>query len=222
MSNLKTLDSVTGKHDSYAWVSTFNELFDSKYTTLHQLAGWFDIEDSEIWEKYVLDIVQEYVKEGHHVFEAGFDGSDRAIQHLRHAVVNANNNNFFVGTIPDALSVIESGQYDVTISHSVFQYMSKQNALLAVDEMLRITKPGGVVIIGDICDEAYKEDTESAMKQHWGEDYQSKLPGYLYLSKSFWKCYEDRCDVLVRNSSVEEYWRRESRYITYLRKRIQV
>ncbi|CAG8593898.1 9034_t:CDS:1 [Dentiscutata heterogama] len=71
MSNLKTLDAVTGKHDNYAWVSIFNELFDSKYTTLHQLAGWFDIEDSEIWEKYVLDIVQEYIKEGHYIFEAG-------------------------------------------------------------------------------------------------------------------------------------------------------
>ncbi|CAG8708423.1 13202_t:CDS:1 [Cetraspora pellucida] len=243
MSTSQTLNATIDRHEDHAWISVFSKLFDSEYTTLHQLAGWFDIEDSAIWEKYILDIVQGYVKEGSSIFEAGcgcgavlnpiqknfknitiggVDGSERAIQHLlQHVAINTKKENFLVGFIPDELLTIKSEQYDVTISHSVFQYMSKENALLSVDEMLRITKPGGVVIIGDICDEEYKEETEAIMKQHWGEDYQSKLPTYLYLPKSLWKRYENKCKVLVRNSLVEEYWRRESRYIVYLRKRNQ-
>ncbi|CAG8773650.1 10806_t:CDS:2, partial [Dentiscutata heterogama] len=97
-------------------VSIFNELFDSKYTTLHQLTGWFDIEDSEIWEKYVLDIVQEYIQEGHYVFEAGCGCGailDPSKNTLKMSLFQE-----LMGTIPYALSVIESGQYDVTISHS--------------------------------------------------------------------------------------------------------
>ena len=74
------------------------------------------------------------------------------------------NGDFFVADLSE-LGFLPAASYDRTISFSAFQYLSSEAiARRAVEGMLRITKPGGMVYIGDVPDVAKLELANSIRK----------------------------------------------------------
>lgn len=52
--------------------AAFNVLAnESKFRHLHQVAGWVDLSDKSIWDAYVLDVMDNKLKSGDRLFEAG-------------------------------------------------------------------------------------------------------------------------------------------------------
>lgn len=128
--------------------------------------------------------------------------------------------NFFVGFAPLDLNNVPSKSYDLVLCNSVFQYFSKEDEAHSTTlEMLRICKDDGKVIIADVVDKAFREETEERMKRHWGPIYGESLPEYLYFSKDWWSRFSHEpfsFKVSVRNSKVRDYWRWRLRYIVEL------
>jgi ubiquinone/menaquinone biosynthesis C-methylase UbiE len=64
---------------------------------------------------------------------------------------------FYHGDMTD-LSIFSDGQFEKTISYSTFHYLSSEGAAArAVREMVRVTRAGGSVFIGDVSDLAKRE-----------------------------------------------------------------
>jgi len=238
-----TTQTVISKNDM-SWLKLFNEMTSkNNYNNLHQIAGWTDIEDPKLWDKYVADVIQNKIKDGTSIFEvgcgvlafltptkkffpniiiSGIDGATETIKKVHTQVGITEKDMFLIGYIPNDLDKIPNNSYDCTISNSVFQYLpSLKDAHKTVEHMLRITKPGGNIILSDVCDFTTKKQCEKLMLQHWGDQYGKELRPYLYIKKEWWiKNFEKYCsDIEIRHSGVEEYIRRKFRYIVYLNKK---
>jgi SAM-dependent methyltransferase len=229
---------------SSAWIDKFHELgqkhAESAEPKLHQTAGWHDIDDEAVWEDYALDVVQEHrLSPGASVFEAGcgvlaflavlkkqrgdlrlwgVDGSESSIELVQSEIAESLGvppGNFRVGMLPKALHDEPAAKYDLTMCNSVLQYLSKEDGLGAAKQMINMTRPGGTVILADVCDAACMTVAEQHLRSHF-DGYGSDLPQYTYFEESDWNQLEslDQVEsVHIRRTSVSAYHRRNHRYI---------
>ncbi|RJP95085.1 MAG: class I SAM-dependent methyltransferase [Desulfobacteraceae bacterium] len=99
------------------------------------------------------------------------------------------NGDFFVADMTD-LGFLEKDTYDHTLSFGTLLYLSSEEAASqAISEMMRITRPGGMVYIGEIPDAAKRGEAESIRKaSHQSvKKISSANPDHLYLPKEFFK-----------------------------------
>jgi len=99
---------------------------------------------------------------------------------------------FSVGNICERQQDTTTAYFHATFSFGVFFYLnSLDDAYKAIEEMVRITKPGGQIIIAEVSDAAKKQlDTEMRQSSSY---YQSKeyskrsasTPSHLFYPKSF-------------------------------------
>jgi len=96
---------------------------------------------------------------------------------------------FFVADMTD-LGFLAPDAFDHTISFGTVLYLSSEEAVRrAIGEMLRITKPGGTVYIGEVPDAAKRDEAESIrLVSHQSVKKLSVAnPDHLYLSKDFFQ-----------------------------------
>jgi len=226
------------------WIRVFDDLTTSNLPYLHQASGWKDIGSEAQWDEYVSDVIRDPLPPGASVFEAGcgclafllsvrrrypgihcagVDASSRCIEKIRTELLPGGEAEAFrTGVLPGGLREYPDAGYDVVVSNSVFQYLpTKQEAQDSVLQMLRLARPGGLVIVADVCDAARSEQNEDRMKRLWATYARPDgLPSHAYYAKRWWSRFESPCvDVTIRHSRVEHYWRRHDRYNVYLRKK---
>jgi ubiquinone/menaquinone biosynthesis C-methylase UbiE len=116
---------------------------------------------------------------------SGLDYSSTLIKRASQVI----NGDFFLADMTD-LGFLAQAKYDATLSFgAIFYLSSKEAARRAVEEMLRITKPGGTVFIGEIPDAAKRDLAENIRNtSHQGVNKVStENPDHLYLAKEFFK-----------------------------------
>ena len=142
---------------------------ESRFRHLHQVAGWIDIDNKSVWDRYVKDTVNGKIQPGDTVFEAGcgvlafltacmeqvpnltiggVDGAKKTIELNKTRVEDRLKENFFVGMLPHALDQVSKQSWDVVLCNSVFQYLpSEEDAATTIRHMLRMAKKW-VIIAG--------------------------------------------------------------------------
>eukprot|EP00400_MALV-I_sp_L67-5_P001074 gene1074-253_t len=210
---------------------------ESKYRHLHQVAGWVDITNKNVWDDYVKDTINGKIKEGDSVFEAGcgvmafltscteawpnltiggLDGAPKTIQLNKERVADHLKNNFFVGMLPDAMadrSMLPDNSWDVVVCNSVFQYLPSEEAAQAtVREMIRVARKW--VIIADILDPRYQSQNHEFQKKGEMGEWAKDLPVYRDYDKNFWFQFENENTLLnMRHVESFDYVRRKQRYV---------
>jgi SAM-dependent methyltransferase len=132
---------------------------------------------------------------------------------------------FHVADMTD-LGFIQTNSYGHTASFGAVIYLSSETAARrAVEEMLRVTRPGGTVFIGEVSDLAKRDEAESIRRtSHQGTKKVSTTnPDHLYLPKQFFLNVArdhglniriiDHLDLDLGNYQVAQY-----RYSVYLEK----
>jgi ubiquinone/menaquinone biosynthesis C-methylase UbiE len=210
---------------------------ESQFTSLHQAAGWTDLDDETIWQRYVQDVMDTKLKDGDRLYEAGCgvlaflleakkpckhvelggcDGAKKTIELVKKDLCPEFAGNFTVGLLPQAVDPVPDNSWDVVVCNSVFQYFaSLDQAEEAVRAFLRVAKRW--VIISDICDERAQASTHSRQQDtEWAAD----LPQYLCFPRSWWDRFGESREHLVsiRHVGVKGYVRRKERYIVYIEK----
>lgn len=211
---------------------------EAKFKHLHQIAGWVDLTDKEIWDNYVKDVIQDKITEGDTVFEAGCgvlaflqvvqelvpnisvggnDGAQKTIDLVRNELVAQEfRDNFYVGMLPESMDTIPADSWDIVCCNSVFQYIVDRNqAQRSVEGMIRVSKKW--VIIADICDEKFHKETNSRKSNlSWAQN----LPEYRTYPKSWWidNFSTPTTLVSIRHIDVKTYARRKERYVVYIEK----
>lgn len=92
---------------------------------------------------------------------SGFDVSDYAVKIARKLLKNLS-----VGTELKTASVLSTGypdnQFDAVVSRDVIDHMRKKEGRIALCELCRITRPGGIILITlDHLDREYEEETHT-------------------------------------------------------------
>ncbi len=223
------------------WIGVFDTLSRKKRLFPHQSSGWKDIGTVEEWDEYVLDVIGDRVPPRGSVFEAGcgclaflgavrrrhpmiriagMDASLECIERIqRELATSADAANFYRGHLPRDLHRIPDQQYDVVVSNSVFQYLGgKEDAVRTVEEMLRIARPDGTVIVADVCDETEREKNDENMRELWPSyGTPGGLPAHTYFARGWWERFAGEEVVReIRSSGAPRYWRRQYRYNVYL------
>ncbi|CAD7946374.1 unnamed protein product [Amoebophrya sp. A120] len=242
---INTTATTTSSH-SDAVSAAFDCLArEAKFSHLHQVAGWVDLDDKKIWDDYVIDTMQGKVLPGDRVFEAGcgvlaflrslqesvpgpvtiggVDGAKKTIELVRSDLAPVEDrDNFSVGLLPDALTQFEENSWDVVVCNSVFQYLAdKDQAKRAVDNMLRMARKW--VIIADVLDAKYHDQSNARIAQM---EWTKGVPEYRSYEKKWW---EDNFDyigsgnlVSIRHVECPHYARRKERYVVYIEKNAPV
>eukprot|EP00940_MAST-03C_sp_MAST-3C-sp2_P003498 g3498.t1 len=225
------VDYYNDRFDKMKPVSDDEE--DSKVEDLHVVSGWTDV-PAEIWSRYVescVDLlgVQNGGKELS-LFEAGcgclgfiepirkkfpglsfggMDGSD-AFKKWIDPAKGYERAKFYQGMLPNGLRTGDDVEkYDFVVCNSVFQYLTHNEAEDTVRRMLQIVKPGGKVMVCDVCDEATMDVEEAFMKHH--------VPGYgkdrshTYYAKKWWLQFGVK-DTQFFHSKAKGYVRGKTRY----------
>lgn len=223
-----------------SWVDTFDRRFADAPGPLHALSGWSDITDLTLWERYVADTLGDLCPPGSQVFEAGcgvlafssvlhqlvrgdvslrgVDASPQAIATVRDLVappLGLDPDGFRVGQLPTCLHTEADASVDLTVAHSVLQYMPKSTCEATIRELLRMTRPGGALLLGDVCAAEHRAEEELRMARHW-PGYGAELPAYTYLSRPWFDRFEG-VEAEVRRCDVVGYARRATRVIVVLR-----
>lgn len=142
------------------------------------------------------------VATGHKGLELfGVDYSPSLVEVARERVGKGRSGHFFIGDI-SRMGFFPTAEFDHAVSWSVLFYLeSEADALRAVAEMARVTKPGGSVVIADVSDKS-KEDMSAKLRKA-SKYYQRKggTPSHLYLFKSFFREHAEelglRIDAIV-------------------------
>jgi len=87
------------------------------------------------------------------------------------------------------------GAFDRVLSYSIFHYFpSEEYILQVIDELIRVTKQGGIILIGDLLDKRF----EAKIKGESNLDYEQKIP--LIHRHSEWTfCDLDRISSVLEN-----------------------
>jgi ubiquinone/menaquinone biosynthesis C-methylase UbiE len=224
-------------------LAAFNVLAqESKYRHLHQVSGWVDMDNKNVWDDYVADTMAGKLRSGDRVFEAGcgvlaflqacldiqndlvlggVDGAPRTIRLIKEKLVHESfRDNFFVGMLPHAMLKVPSDSWDVVVCNSVFQYFgSDEDAVASVWEMIRVAKRW--VIIADVCDKLWETKTNDLKNSM---EWTKGVPHYRCYSQDFWDQFAASGEHLVsrRHVNVKEYVRRKERYVVYIEKNAEV
>lgn len=132
---------------------------------------------------------------------------------------------FFVADIT-AVGFLSGESFDHTFSFGVFLYLSSlDDAKKALFEMLRITKPGGVIYIGEIPDEEKKSHAESIRELSHKDvrKVSSAEVDHLYFHKDFFRdfAYQHSADIqIVDHTELDlgNYQAAQYRYSAYIKK----
>lgn len=90
---------------------------------------------------------------------SGFDVSANAVE-LAQALLGRTAHSADLKTASILATGYADGQFDCVISRDVLDHISKKDAIQAVEELCRITKPGGIVVFTlDPLDEEYETET---------------------------------------------------------------
>ena len=114
---------------------------------------------------------------------------------------------FQVADITNLLT-IETGSYDKVLSHGVFLYLDSQDAARrAVLEMVRITRPGGVIYVGIVND----PDRHA--------EYDHPPSGSFLFTRSFWRDFAAEEGLTLELVDQERIFSKPSGYDCYSRVR---
>lgn len=153
---------------------------------------------------------------------SGFDPSKRLVQMTQYAI----DGDFTVGTLPEACEVYGDASFTHSMCFSVFLYLDGLDmAAQAVAELLRVTKPGGHVLIGDVNDAAkYERALEIRGESHRDAKHVSDdKPDHLYIPKTFFEevaaAGGHSCTIVDDlDLGLDFYPNAEYRYMVYLTK----
>jgi len=194
------------------WIEFFDDLAGQDLKHPHQTAGWKAL-GPEQWRELVVDLLRDRVCADDAVFEAGCGvlALLREVQSLIMGVSIAGmepalavmervypmlapheRERFFVGRLPGGCAGLPDRAYDVTLCNSVLQYMDGSVIEASIRELLRITKLGRHLILGGICDPAYADKIEEAVRTNWEG---SAIDGHAllartYIDRSWWARFE--------------------------------
>jgi ubiquinone/menaquinone biosynthesis C-methylase UbiE len=133
----------------------------------------------------------------------------------------------FLGADMTDLGFIEENTYNHTLSFGVIFYLSSEDAARrAIGEMLRVTKPGGTVYIGEVPDAAKRDDAENIrLVSHQSvRKVSAANPDHLYLPKVFFQeiAHTNTLDLKIIDHTdfdLEYYQAARYRYSVYLIKK---
>ena len=197
-------------------LSWFEDLAQGKEVPLHAASGWGYMSREE-YNSMVYHVLREIpIRDNDVVFELGcgvgavlqlirevygnnvlIGGSDLSVQAIRKArqIFPGEPNNFFVASMTKKNDAIPDNSKDHVISFGALaMYLYKEEMLKALEEALRITKPGG-----HLCFTHFIEPT--------GKGKWSILEP---IEKSFW--YEIRKTYLLENLKVQQMMYQKDRY----------
>ncbi|MGV0959929.1 MAG: class I SAM-dependent methyltransferase [Limnohabitans sp.] len=151
----------------------------------------------------------------------GLDYAESLINVARQCVQG----DFFVANISD-VGFLSEESFDHSFSFGVFFYLSSLvDAKKALFEMFRITKPGGVIYIGEIPDEQ-KKSYANAIRKLSHKDVKklsSAEVDHLYFHKDFFRdfAHQQSADIQIVDHTeldLENYQAAQYRYSVYIRK----
>jgi SAM-dependent methyltransferase len=153
---------------------------------------------------------------------SGFDPSERLVEMAKYAI----DGDFAVGTLPDACLMYGDASFTHTVCFSVFLYLNGlEMAKEAVQELLRVTQPGGHVLIGDVNDASkYERALELRDETHRDAKHVSDdNPDHLYIPKSIFEeaaaVGGHTCTIIDDTDlGLDFYPNAEYRYMVYLTK----
>ena len=195
----------------------WKEIWDKKgqyaNVPIHQVDG-FDLLTAEQWDYMIVQVAKPIgIKRGESVLECGcgagaflssllrqhpdlrVSGIDYSESLLTIARRNISGD-FYCGDMTD-LTFLQDRQFDHAISFSTFHYLSSEDSAgKVVREMVRVTKTGGVIRVGEVSDLAKREKAliirDKTHKDH--NRVSSANPDHLFLPKDFFKeLAEDMC-----------------------------
>jgi ubiquinone/menaquinone biosynthesis C-methylase UbiE len=151
----------------------------------------------------------------------GLDYSPSLVERARERLQG----DFLVADITD-LRFLDSARFDHTISFGTMMYLGSEEAVVrALEGMVRVTKPGGMIYIGEVSDLAKRAQAESIrVSSHQGvKKLSTATADHLYLPKDL---FEDvarthQMDVTVVDHStlnLGSYQAARYRYSVYFRK----
>ena len=106
------------------------------------------------------------------------------------------------------LGFLQADTYDRTLSSGAIHYLNMEAAARrAIEGMLRITKSGGMVYIGDVPDAAKREMAESIRKvsHHALKKVSAEDPDHLYLPKEFFQDIAKKNTAEIKIIDLEEF-----------------
>lgn len=125
---------------------------------------------------------------------------------------------FRQGDIRD-LRAVPDAAYDHAAAFAVLCYLdSLTQATRALDELLRIVRPGGCVVLGDTSDARHRRRSEAFLEQAWAT---AEIPAYQYFEPEWFAAYaRERGATLVvtpmATLDLPEYAPRRFRFSVYL------
>jgi ubiquinone/menaquinone biosynthesis C-methylase UbiE len=127
---------------------------------------------------------------------------------------------FFSGDIRN-LSGMEDECFDHTAAFAVLCYLNNvEEACQALDEMVRVTRAGGFIFLGDTSDAGKRVEAMQLLRKIWQP---LAIPDYLFLEKDFFRRYAAARKLAIRiidmdQPSLHWYPPRSLRYGVYLYK----
>ena len=111
-------------------------------------------------------------------------------------------------------------QFDRLLSYSIFHYFPDETYIYqAINEMIRVTKPGGVILIGDLLDKNYEDN----IKGNSDLAYEEKLPYILrYSHWTFCDLEEIKAHFESKVSKVEILVQPKSFKLSHYRKDLRI
>jgi ubiquinone/menaquinone biosynthesis C-methylase UbiE len=110
---------------------------------------------------------------------------------------------YILGDIRD-LSALRKETFDHTAAFAVLCYLNNTSeAEQALDEMLRVTRPGGCIFLGDTSDAGKRIEAIKLLKEIWRP---CSIPEYLFLEKDFFRRYAESRNLQIR---IEDMDRKE-------------
>jgi len=191
---------------SEVWKGIWNKKGQQANSSLHHIDG-FDLLDVKQWNRMVYQITKPIgIKSGDLIFEcgcgagafllsilkyypdikvSGIDYSESLLEIARKSL----NGDFYYADMTN-IDFVKSNKYDHVVSFSTFHYLSSEESVRkAVREMVRITKVGGSVFIGEVSDLAKRKDAvsirELTHKNH--VHVSASNPDHLFLPKNLFR-----------------------------------
>jgi ubiquinone/menaquinone biosynthesis C-methylase UbiE len=119
------------------------------------------------------------------------------------------------------LSVLKNESFDHSAAFAVLCYLNHlDEARQALDELVRVTRPGGCIFLGDTSDAGKRKEATRLLKKIWRP---RAIPEYLFFEKDFFYRYADAQKLTLRIIGMDLpelawYPPRSLRYSVYLYK----